>query len=850
MRNYLTLLLFVVNCPVWGQFSDDFADGDFTTNPAWIGETANFIINAGDSLQLNAPAVDDTSYLSVPTTNINTTWDFYVRMDFNPSSTSYTRVYLVSDNDDLKGSLNGYYVMIGGTPDEISLYRQDGTAVTEIIDGLDDAVDMSTVNARVRVTRDGAGNWELLRDTTGGFSFISEGTVLDANHSSTSHFGVFCKYIASRSTKFSFDELGDPFLDTTIPTLDTVIYVSPTEIDLVFSELMDQTTAETTSNYSVDNAIGAPSSAVLDGIDQKIVHLTFASSFVGGTTYQLTANNVQDLSGNPIASPSTFDFSYFVFDIPVLGDVIVTEFVADPSPQVALPEVEYVEIHNRTSKTFDLTGWTLSDESSTATFGAYTLGPNEYLLICGTGECGQFFVSNSMEISLPSLNNTGDAIVIKDDLGTLIDSINFDLDWYHDTSKDDGGWSIERKHLNSPCNDLNNWSASVDPIGGTPALQNSVWTDQDDVQAPSVIAVVTNGLDNLTVTFSETLDTTIQALVSIDPTVSTLNWNYLDELNMNVDAQTLQVNQIYELSVSAVQDCWGNVQQLELFEIGVADSIAAEDLIINEVMFNPLTGGSDYVEIYNNSDKILDLSDIYFANWDDSIANYKSAIADQRLIFPQEYVLITEDTSDVISDFSVYGLGTLVEADLPTYPNDSGTVYLLSKDSLVLDYFHYDEDFHFDLLSTEDGKSLERITFGGGMNNPDNWHTASELVEWGTPGYENSQLYVPNPNGQVSVDPKIFSPDNDGYQDVLTINLDLQSNDNIVDIEIFDNRGRLIRLLKDNFFAGNETIVTWDGINDDGEKAAIGSYIILVSVNDEGGNQQQYKLVAVLAGQF
>ena len=49
MRNYLTLLLFVVNCQVWGQFSDDFEDGDFTNSPNWGGQTANFIVNTGNA---------------------------------------------------------------------------------------------------------------------------------------------------------------------------------------------------------------------------------------------------------------------------------------------------------------------------------------------------------------------------------------------------------------------------------------------------------------------------------------------------------------------------------------------------------------------------------------------------------------------------------------------------------------------------------------------------------------------------------------------------------------------------------------------------------------------------------
>src|SRR5690606_17531739 len=110
MRIYLTFLLFVVSGLSFAQFSDDFSDGDFTSNPTWQGQTSNFEIDGLNQLHLLAPAVDDTSYLSVATTNINnTTWDFFVRMDFNPSSTNYSRIYLVSDNFNLKASLNGYY---------------------------------------------------------------------------------------------------------------------------------------------------------------------------------------------------------------------------------------------------------------------------------------------------------------------------------------------------------------------------------------------------------------------------------------------------------------------------------------------------------------------------------------------------------------------------------------------------------------------------------------------------------------------------------------------------------------------------------------------------------------------
>jgi Lamin Tail Domain/CHU_C Type IX secretion signal domain/Bacterial Ig-like domain len=851
MHIYLTVLLLVVNTLVWGQFSDDFEDGDFTSNPTWSGQDANFMITAGE-LQLNAPAVTDTSYLSVPTTLIdNVTWDIYVRMEFNPSSSNYTRVYLVSDNADLKASLNGYFVMVGNTSDEISLYRQDGITTTEIIDGLDDAVDLTSAIARLRVTRDASGNWELMRDTLGGYNFFSEGTVNDNTYTSTTNFGVFCKYTSTRSDLFFFDNAGDPYLDTTIPTIVSSTAISSTELDVMFSEPVDQITAETASNYSVDGGIGVPSTSILDGGDPSLVHLTFATPFTNGSSYVLTANNVEDVNGNSIANPSTSNFTYFVPEVPAANDVIITEFVADPSPAVGLPEVEFVEIYNRSAKIFDLTNWTISDASGSGTLPSYTLLPGEYLLITNTGDAAQFFVSNYVEVSLPSLNNSDDAVVIKDDLGTVLDSIYYTTDWYTDPDKDAGGWSLERKHLDAPCNDMSNWSAAVNLVGGTPAEQNSNWTDQDDVTAPTILSYEVVSDMQVNITMNELLDTTASLSGQFIPAVTSSQFSYIDESTIQTDVMTLQPNVSYELQISGAADCWGNLMGTESIFFGLPDSIEAGDLILNEVMFNPLTNGSDYVELYNNSDKILDLQEVYLANWDDdSIANYKAVSDVQRLLLPAEYALITEDTNDITNDFLQFHSSAFIEADLPTYPNDSGTVYVLSKDALILDYFHYDEDFHFNLLSTEDGKSLERISFDGEMNNPDNWHTAAEDVEWGTPGYENSQQFNPNVSGSVSVDPQMFSPDSDGYNDVLTINLDLSTNENVVDVEIFDNHGRLIRLLKDNFFAGNTASFTWDGINDRGEKALIGTYVILISITDSEGNLAQFKEVAVLAGQL
>lgn len=851
MRYYLTVLLFVVSRLSIAQFSDDFADGDFTNSPTWGGMTTNFEIDASNRLHLLAPAVDDTSYLSVPATNVITTWDFFVRMEFNPSSANLTRVYLMSDNADLTAPLNGYFVSIGNTSDEVSLYRQSGTTVTEILDGVDAVVATDPVNIRVRITRDGSGNWQVLRDASGGYSFTSEGTVLDNTFTSATHFGVFCKYTSTRSELFYFDDLGNPYVDVLAPTISSVTPISSTQLDILFSEPMEITTAETETNYVVNNGIGTPTSALLDGTNNALVHLTFSSSFSNGTSYDIGISNVEDLIGNPISSPSNETFLYFIPDVPASNDVIITEIMVDPSPVVGQPEVEYIEIYNRSSKYFDIANWKIGDATSVVNIGSYVLLPGAYAIICGIGNELLFTTPNKTVASLPAYNNDADAVVIKDDSGNTIDSIYYNLDWYHDNVKDDGGWSIERIHNDAPCNDLNNWAASVDASGGTPGAQNSVWSNLDDVIAPLISYYVIASSTQIDVFFDQELDTTVDANVSINPAVTSLNWSFVSLTQLAITPDQLVANQFYDLTISLASDCWGNTMIPATIKLGLPDSIEPEDLIINEIMFNPLTNGSDFVEIYNRSEKILDLNEIWLANWDDdSIANYEDVSSVQRLILPGEYVLLTEDSTDIQHDFDIYGVGTFIDMDVPTYNDDSGTVYLLGKDYEILDYIHYDQDYHYDLITDKNGKSLERITFEGGMNNSDNWHTAAENVQWGTPGYENSQLMYPGVNGTVSVTPEIFSPDNDGESDVLTINLNFDSNDNSVNIEIFDSRGRRIRELKDSYFVGNQALITWDGATDDGTKATIGTYVILVSVLAADGTRSEYKIACVVAGKL
>ena len=113
---FLMISLFFAR-PICAQLNDDFSDGDFTNNPIWNGDVSNFIINPSLQLQLNAPALTDTSYLSSETGildfNNPISWQFYIKLGFSPSNNNTVRYYLTSDNANLEGYLSGYYIRIG-----------------------------------------------------------------------------------------------------------------------------------------------------------------------------------------------------------------------------------------------------------------------------------------------------------------------------------------------------------------------------------------------------------------------------------------------------------------------------------------------------------------------------------------------------------------------------------------------------------------------------------------------------------------------------------------------------------------------------------------------------------------
>jgi hypothetical protein len=185
---------------------------------------------------------------------------------------------------------------------------------------------------------------------------------------------------------------------------------------------------------------------------------------------------------------------------------------------------------------------------------------------------------------------------------------------------------------------------------------------------------------------------------------------------------------------------------------------------------------------------------------------------------------------------------------MPSYNDDKGDVIILNAQGSITDELQYDEKWHFKLIDNREGIALERIDYNAPTQQPDNWHSAATSVGYGTPTYKNSQYKINDGvQGEITVIPEIFSPDNDGVDDFATINYFFPSPGYVANITIFDAAGRIVRYLQHNALCGIKGNYRWDGLGEKNQKLSVGIYIIYTEIFNLEGKKKQFKNTTVLA---
>ena len=590
--------------------------------------------------------------------------------------------------------------------------------------------------------------------------------------------------------------------------------------------------------------------------DPNSIIIQYSASFTENVEYELTVVNISDYCGNTLAIAS---MSFIIF-YPEPYDLVICEIMADPDPVVLLPDAEYIEIYNSTEYDLDLSDWFIAAGSTERQLPYCIIEANNYLVLTHEDNVDLFEIENVVGVeSFPSLTNGGTTLVLKDKNENVINAVTYSDEWYQDNFKLNGGYSLELIDLTNPCQGDGNWIASNNSAGGTPGAENSVIDVNPDEDSPYLIAAEAIAPDSLVVYFSEILQESFANNVenfsveefgnpiwisAAEPTFSTITMKFDMEFEVGV---------VYYLNVlDSVVDCSGNeILQNTSIRFALAEAAENDDIVLNELLFNPYSGGSDFVEFYNNSDRVLDLKDLWISNIDEAGAiDDAFPIADiSRLLLPGEYVALCEDIQSLHDNYYVKYPANLYEiSNMPSMPDDFGTIVLTDRFFDTIDIVSYNEDQHYKLLADEDGVTLERINFNMASDDIANWHSASQTADFGTPGYVNSQ-YADEivPETTISITPEVFSPDNDGYDDILTISYKLDEPGYTATMAVYSSNGQFMTYLLNNEMLSMQGNIIWDGFDNGNNVCPPGIYVIYVEMFSLTGNKIVEKIPVVLS---
>jgi hypothetical protein len=865
---HLLLLFFWLPLLAQAQLAETFADGDFTKNPTWTGDAGSFAV-AGQVLQSNGPATTGTQLqLATPCqASTGTTWEFWANLKLATSAGNLADVWLLASQADLKSpATKGYFVRLGGTDDEVSLFRKDSAkAAVLVIDGLNGTLASTTNNVvRVRVTRSTTGQWTLARDLTGGRSFVAEASQpVDNTHQRSAAVGVALLYSAANAKNFYFDDF--TVADATAPLLLRAAALDARTVDVVFNEAVAPATAADPSRYRLATGAG-PTAATASALNPAVVRLVFGQDLAIANT--LEVRQLADLYGNVAAGPLTAAFGG-VPVAPGVGELLITEIMADETPVVGLPPSEFVELYNNSPKLLSLRGVRLLKPGSpvAALPDTARLLPGQYAVVCGSTRAPQFAGYGKVYgiSNFPALSNAGDQLVLRGPSGATLFEITYADTWYRDLRKAQGGWTLEMLDPANYCGGAANWQASQDPSGGTPGRRNSVATPNPDRTPPTLLGAVALTPTVIRLRFGEKLDSAaaasparyaLQNRTGAAPAVTRAAPVGPDFRAVDLTVSpALLPSQPLTVAVARATDCAGNASgALASAAVALPEAAQAGDVVINEILFNHAPGGVYFVELLNRSLRFINLQ-AYQLTIQKASGNATVVVSPGApyVLAPGQLVALTADAGVLQAQYptSADPAALLAVAGFPALDNSAGTVILNSSTGTEIDRYAYDKSQQLSLLSTQAGVSLERIR-ASGPSLAGNFHSAASTVGYATPARPNSQAQDAVGNGQeLAMVPELFTPDDDGQQDFTTLNYQLDQPGYVGSVTVYDALGQLTRRLLRNESLPTTGFVQWDGLDEHGRKAAVGYYLVHVELfRPSGGERREYRKTVVVGARL
>jgi hypothetical protein len=865
------LLALLMPLPALGQIVDNFETGSVanwvqSSQGHWNADTSESISGKYSLKHVFDNPDAGIDQIGIRTTNLHpsdgiTAWSFLVKYGYNPSSMNNWAVFLMADNGpesmSADGMTNGYAigVNLAGSDDTLRLWKIKSAQVTTVINcRINWQTDIGTTGvAKILVERSPEGKWTFTVSTLAG-DVIGTGSGVDNELFSNNWFCIYYRYSSTCDRLLWIDDVdinGTFYEDVEAPVITSCDPAGKRSVILCLNEEPEDGIM-IPENITLNNRETNPSSVIRQGNLSYLIE--FSENFKNRSKNSLNINKLCDLSGN-CSQNTEVEFTPIWAET---GDIVISEIMADPLPEVSLPGKEYIEITNRTGYTFSLMNWRLYGSDQYTLIPGTLIDPGGIVILCSISDTSLF--KNYGRVAglkqFPSLTDGGKLIYISDSTGTFIHGVEYSSDWYGDDLKSNGGWSLEMIDTRFPFYGKENWKASVSRKGGTPGSVNSVSDSNPDIFFQGISNVFPEDSVTVSLSFTEPVfnfvddinSITIQGtgISNVSPS-DPLFRNFLVRL-----AEPLERTQLYELVTTGdLHDFAGNPIQKTAFKFGLSEPAVTGDILFNEILFNPLPGDQDYLELYNCSGKVIDASRLKVVSVNDASGDRSGAVSISeigRCILPGDYYAVTTDKKKISERYFSADADHLFEAaSLPSMSDDKGHLIMYNRELELIDELAYNDDMHFSLLSSHEGVALEKINPESESGVVSNWHSASESSGWGTPGATNSVCVdLPSASDNVVLSSSKISPNNDGNEDFLTIRMNLDGNGNVVSVLVFDEAGNYIKKIASNLFAGNGASVIWDGTGQDGSTVKTGIYILLITLYNDSGKTARWKKVCTV----